>query len=115
MSTATDAFIQENQSRFLAELKELLRIPSISTLPENRPDIDRAAIVADSLRRAGIEHVETVPTAGHPLLYGDWMHAARRHPQNKRDVAWGTLSRHFTARGLRIGCYNGRQVCARVP
>jgi len=76
MSTATDAFVRENQSRFLVELKEFLRIPSISTLPENRADIDRAAaFVADSLRSAGIENVEIIPTGKHPLVYADWMHA----------------------------------------
>ncbi|MGA3099912.1 MAG: dipeptidase [Bryobacteraceae bacterium] len=76
MSAATDAFVKENQTRFLAELKEFLRIPSISTLPENRPDIERAAeFVAGSLRRAGMENVAVIPTAKHPLVYGDWMHA----------------------------------------
>jgi acetylornithine deacetylase/succinyl-diaminopimelate desuccinylase-like protein len=76
MSTATDAFVRENQSRFLVELKEFLRIPSISTLPENRADIDRAAaFVADSLRSAGMENVEIIPTGKHPLVYADWMHA----------------------------------------
>ena len=76
MSTATDAFVNENRSRLLTELKEFLRIPSISTLPENRPDVDRAAaFVADSLRSVGMENVEIVPTAKHPLVYADWMHA----------------------------------------
>ncbi len=74
--SAADAFIHQNQNRFVAELKEFLRIPSISTLPGHRPDIDRAAaFVASSLRSAGIENVEILPTAGHPLVYGDWMHA----------------------------------------
>ena len=51
MSAATDAFVQQNQHRLLEELKQFLRIPSISTLPENRADIERAAnFVADALR-----------------------------------------------------------------
>ena len=76
MSSATDAFVTENQGRFLAELKEFLRIPSISTLPENRPDIDRAAeFVESALRRAGMENVEIIPTAKHPLVYADCLHA----------------------------------------
>ena len=45
MSAATDSFVQNNQARFLEELKRFLRIPSISTLPEHRPDIDRAATI----------------------------------------------------------------------
>ncbi|MFN7993535.1 MAG: dipeptidase [Bryobacteraceae bacterium] len=77
MSTATDTFVEQNRDRLLNELKEFLRIPSISTLPENRGDIDRAAqFVAESLRRAGMENVEVIETGKHPLVYADWMHAA---------------------------------------
>jgi acetylornithine deacetylase/succinyl-diaminopimelate desuccinylase-like protein len=77
MSSATDTFVQNNRDRFLSELKDFIRIPSISTLPEHRPDVDRAAeFVADSLRRAGMENVEIIPTEKHPLVYADWMHAA---------------------------------------
>ena len=43
MSAATDAFVQHNQPRLLEELKQFLRIPSISTLPEHRADVERAA------------------------------------------------------------------------
>jgi acetylornithine deacetylase/succinyl-diaminopimelate desuccinylase-like protein len=77
MSQATDTFVEQNQTRLLEELKDFLRIPSISTLPEHKPDVQRAAhFVADSLKRAGIENVEIIPTAGNPLVYGDWLHAA---------------------------------------
>jgi acetylornithine deacetylase/succinyl-diaminopimelate desuccinylase-like protein len=76
MSTGTDTFVRENQDRLLDELKSFLKIPSISTLPEHKGDIDRAArFVADSLGAAGLENVEIIPTAGHPLVYADWLHA----------------------------------------
>jgi acetylornithine deacetylase/succinyl-diaminopimelate desuccinylase-like protein len=76
MSQATDTFVEQNQTRLLEELKDFLRIPSISTLPEHKPDVQRAAhFVADSLKRDGIENVEIIPTAGNPLVYGDWLHA----------------------------------------
>src|SRR6267378_562600 len=76
MSNTTDAFVHESQDRFLEELKTFLRIPSISTLPEHADDVKRAAgFVADSLRAAGLENVEIIPTAKHPLVYADWMHA----------------------------------------
>jgi len=76
MSVTTDAFIDGNRERFLNELKDFLRIPSISTLPEHRPDLDRAAqFVADSLREAGLESVEIIHTDIHPLVYADWLHA----------------------------------------
>ncbi len=76
MSAAIDAFVKENQNRFLDELKEFIRIPSISTLPEHTPDIGRAAaFVAGQLRAAGMENIEIIPTAKHPLVYADWLHA----------------------------------------
>jgi acetylornithine deacetylase/succinyl-diaminopimelate desuccinylase-like protein len=76
MSNTTDTFVQANEERFLEELKQFLRIPSISTLPEHRGDIDRAAqFVADGLRQAGMENIDVIATDGHPLVYADWMHA----------------------------------------
>ncbi len=76
MSSSAVAFAQENKQRFLDELKALLRIPSISTLDEHKPDIQKAAkFVADELKRIGLEHVEIIPTQGHPLIYADWLHA----------------------------------------
>ena len=77
MSQATDSFIEQNKTRLLDELKEFLRIPSVSTLPEHAADVQRAArFVADSLKAVGMENVEIIPTAKHPLVYADWMHAA---------------------------------------
>ncbi len=72
-------FARENQSRFLSELKDLLRIPSISTLPGNRGDVRHAAeVLAQELKRIGLENVELIETGGHPLVYADWLHAARK-------------------------------------
>ncbi|MGZ4733694.1 MAG: M20/M25/M40 family metallo-hydrolase, partial [Terriglobales bacterium] len=74
-SPAVD-YARGNQQRFLNELKDLLRIPSISTLQEHKSDVQKAAeFVAAELRRIGLEHVEVVPTKGHPLVYADWLHA----------------------------------------
>src|SRR5579872_1136273 len=76
MSQATDTFVDQNQTRLLDELKDFLRIPSISTLPEHKSDVLKAAnFVADSLKRAGLENVEIIATSGNPLVYGDWLHA----------------------------------------
>ena len=76
MSQATNAFVDSQKDRLLDELKEFLRIPSISTLPEHVPDVRRAAeFVASSLKKAGLENVEIISTAGHPLVYADWLHA----------------------------------------
>ena len=76
MSKAIDQYVTRNQPRFLEELKELLRIPSISTLPEHNKDTHRAAeYVAAKLRDAGLENVEIIETERHPLVYADWLHA----------------------------------------
>jgi len=77
MSSTAVEFANQNQQRFLDELKALLRIPSISTLEEHKGDIQKAAkFVADELKRIGFENVEVIPTQGHPLIYADWLHAA---------------------------------------
>src|ERR1700733_7566077 len=77
MASSAVAFARSNQPRFLSELKDLLRIPSVSTLEEHKPDIQKAAeFVANDLRRIGMENVEIIATKGHPLIYADWLHAA---------------------------------------
>jgi acetylornithine deacetylase/succinyl-diaminopimelate desuccinylase-like protein len=77
MASPAVSFAKENQQRFLGELKDLLRIPSVSTAPEHKDDVRRAAeFVANDLRRMGMENVEVIPTKGHPLIYADWLHAA---------------------------------------
>jgi acetylornithine deacetylase/succinyl-diaminopimelate desuccinylase-like protein len=79
MASSAVNFARNNQQRFLNELKDLLRIPSVSTLEEHKPDIQKAAdYVAADLRRIGMENVEIIPTKGHPLIYADWLHAAGR-------------------------------------
>jgi acetylornithine deacetylase/succinyl-diaminopimelate desuccinylase-like protein len=76
MASPAVSYARENKERFLNELKDLLRIPSVSTLPEHKEDVRRAAeFVAAEMRRIGLEHVEVIPTEGHPLVYADWLHA----------------------------------------
>ena len=70
-------FLEDNGSRYLDELCEFLRIPSISSLPEHADDVRRAADwVADRLEVAGIEAVQVLPTDGHPVVYGQWLNAS---------------------------------------
>ncbi|HVC89971.1 MAG TPA: dipeptidase [Acidobacteriaceae bacterium] len=76
MPTEALQFASQNQSRFLDQLKDLLRIPSISTLPEHRGDVRHAAeFLAAELKRIGMENVQLIETSGHPLVYADWLHA----------------------------------------
>jgi acetylornithine deacetylase/succinyl-diaminopimelate desuccinylase-like protein len=71
------AFAEGNKANALAELKDFLRIPSISTLPEHVGDVRRAAeFLATELRRIGMENVRLIETEGHPLVYADHLHAA---------------------------------------
>ena len=76
MSSPAVAYARENKQRFISELKDLLRIPSVSTAEEHKSDVLKAAeMVTNDLKRIGFEHVELIPTAGHPLVYADWLHA----------------------------------------
>ncbi|HTH53026.1 MAG TPA: dipeptidase [Edaphobacter sp.] len=77
-------FARSQQQRFVDELKALLRIPSVSTLPQHAGDVRRAAeFIADELRRIGMENVRLIETSttehpnGHPLVYADWLHAEK--------------------------------------
>jgi acetylornithine deacetylase/succinyl-diaminopimelate desuccinylase-like protein len=74
-----ESYLEENRVRFLDELLDYLRIPSISALPEHAADVERAAQwTADRLRTAGMENVRILPTGGHPVVYADWLHAPDR-------------------------------------
>ena len=69
-------YIDSKRDENLSELKEFLRIPSVSTKSENKPDVERAAQwVAGKLRGAGLENIEIVPTKMHPLVYGESLRA----------------------------------------
>ena len=73
---AYQTYLDTHKQRFLEELLEFLRIPSISALPERAEDVARAGDwVAQRLTAAGVENVEVLPTGGHPVVYGDWLHA----------------------------------------
>lgn len=65
---------EQNKDRFLNELLELLRIPSISAKSENKADmVACAAAVKQRLLEAGADTVTIYPTAGHPIVYGEKM------------------------------------------
>jgi acetylornithine deacetylase/succinyl-diaminopimelate desuccinylase-like protein len=69
-------YIERQKENYLEELKELLRIPSISALPEHKGDVQAAADwLANSLKNIGMENIEIIKTEGHPIIYADWLHA----------------------------------------
>lgn len=68
------SYAHQNRDRFLADLRELLFIPSISTSDEYKAETLRGALwVSDHLRGMGIQNVEVMPTGGHPVVYGEWL------------------------------------------
>ena len=70
------SYYQEHQSEFLEGLKTFLRIPSISTLSEHKPDIRRAAEFAmNELLAAGMTSAELIEGDGNPLVYAEWLGA----------------------------------------
>jgi len=74
-------YVRANRERYLAELREFLAIPSISTLDEHKPDIQRAAEwVAAQLRSFGMDKVQIMPTPRHPVVYGEWLGAGKSVP-----------------------------------
>ncbi|HEX9051289.1 MAG TPA: dipeptidase [Anaeromyxobacter sp.] len=80
--TAMDlaGWLKDNDARFVSELVEFLRIPSISSSSEHAPEVARAAaFLRDELQRLGIE-ARIFPTAGHPVVYGEWMGAGAGAP-----------------------------------
>jgi len=79
-TTSIDAALEQHldttQAARLESYQAFLRIPSISALPEHAHDVRAAAEwLADALRTAGVGHVEVAETGGHPVVYGDWLHA----------------------------------------
>jgi acetylornithine deacetylase/succinyl-diaminopimelate desuccinylase-like protein len=69
-------YANANQDAFLEQLKDYLRIPSISTLSERKDDVKRAAEwTADQMRKIGLTHAEVYPTPGHPIVFGSWLGA----------------------------------------
>ncbi len=78
MSTALFDYYEANKERHLEGLLQLLRIPSISTLPEHKPDIQRAAeFLANEFREMGMKNVEIIAgkEGQHPLVYAEWLEA----------------------------------------
>ena len=76
---AWETYLNEHRDQFINQLLEFLRIPSISSLPDHRPDVQRAAEWLEAkMKAAGMEAVRIMPTEGHPVVYGDWLHASGR-------------------------------------
>ncbi|HSN76044.1 MAG TPA: M20/M25/M40 family metallo-hydrolase, partial [Anaerolineae bacterium] len=75
------AYSRLQRAHYVHTLDDFLRIPSISTLPEAEPDIRRAAQwLADAMADIGLDKVALMPTAGYPVVYGEWLGAGPEAP-----------------------------------
>ncbi|MEO8607471.1 MAG: dipeptidase [Chloroflexota bacterium] len=80
MNTDID-YINEHAEQFKEQLKALLAIPSVSTVPEHHADVERAAVwLAADMGRIGFETVEVIQTHYHPIVYAEWMGAGENAP-----------------------------------
>jgi acetylornithine deacetylase/succinyl-diaminopimelate desuccinylase-like protein len=73
------AYARRHRPRFLAELKEFIRFPSVSSQSERSDDVRKCASwLARHLQQVGLDHVRVIPTAGNPIVYGKWQRAHGR-------------------------------------
>ena len=68
-----EKYIDDNNDAHLKEFMELVSIPSISSIPSNKPDVDRAAAwIVNKLKAIGMTTAQTLPSDGNPLVFGSW-------------------------------------------
>jgi len=73
---ALTQYLERHRDRFVEDLKAALRIPSVSAQPEHKGDVRRCAEhFAAELESLGMTRVEVAKTAGHPIVYGEWLGA----------------------------------------
>ena len=81
LSDAARQYARQNAERFRHELIEMLCIPSLSGDPAHAGDIRRMAEWLEShMRELGLDNVRIMPTAGHPVVYGEWLGAGPNKP-----------------------------------
>jgi acetylornithine deacetylase/succinyl-diaminopimelate desuccinylase-like protein len=73
------AYARQHRPRFLAELKDFVRFPTVSSQPGHANDVKKCANwLAAHLRRIGLQSVRVIPTRGHPIVYAAWRKAPDR-------------------------------------
>lgn len=78
---AAVAYLEQQREQFLDELKDFIRIPSVSTDPSAKAEMQRAAEwVAGQLRSLGMANVAILPSGGHPVVYGELLEAGPNKP-----------------------------------
>ena len=75
------AYVKNHRNEIVTALQDLLRIPSISTLPEHSDDMQRTAQwLVDKLSQIGLENAQIIPTGGPVVVYADWLQAGSEAP-----------------------------------
>lgn len=75
------SYFETNYHQLISELSEFLSIPSVSTAPEHKANVQKAAsFIADKLRNIGMENVQIFPTPRHPIVFGEYLHAGISQP-----------------------------------
>ena len=68
-----EKYIDDNNDAHLKEFMELVSIPRISSIPANKPDVDKAVSwIMNKLKTIGMTTAQTIPTDGNPIVYGSW-------------------------------------------
>jgi acetylornithine deacetylase/succinyl-diaminopimelate desuccinylase-like protein len=74
-------FIDSNENRYIEELKEFLRFPSISTNAENKSDVAACAgYIKQQFENIGMHNAKVYPTGGHPVVYAERLDAGKEKP-----------------------------------
>ncbi|MBX3043980.1 MAG: dipeptidase [Candidatus Kapabacteria bacterium] len=75
------SYIEANKERHLAELFDFLKIPSVSSVPDNALHVRECALwLVDHIKNIGIENCRLMETPGHPIVYGEWLSAGNDAP-----------------------------------
>ncbi|HEU5182676.1 MAG TPA: dipeptidase [Candidatus Polarisedimenticolia bacterium] len=70
------SYIQQNKDRYVSDLVEYLKIPSVSSNSQNNKDTERCAhFTAELMTKAGLEKAQVIKTPGHPIVYSEWCKA----------------------------------------
>jgi len=73
------SYARAGRKKFVSELTEFLRFPSVSSQPERAGDVKKCATwLARHLQRIGLDHVRVIPTRGNPIVYASWRRAPGR-------------------------------------
>jgi acetylornithine deacetylase/succinyl-diaminopimelate desuccinylase-like protein len=74
-------YFETHYEQMISELTDFIAIPSVSTDPEHKENVQKAAeFIAAKLETIGLQHVQIFPTARHPIVYADYLQAGPTQP-----------------------------------